>query len=88
MEKDIQVIRRKRIIRCTTTAAAKYVQMLQSTSPGVLAVEGVGEILESHVITALGPETKQLILIGDHKQLRPKVHYDLSVEKGNGYNLN
>lgn len=76
------------IIRCTTTAAAKYVQALQSISPGVLVVEEAGEILESHALTALGPKTKQLILIGDHKQLRPKVHYDLSVEKGDGYDLN
>ena len=88
MEKDLHVIRRKRIIGCTTTAAAKYVQALQSISPGVLVVEEAGEILESHVLTALGPETKQLILIGDHKQLRPKVHHDLSVEKGDGYDLN
>ena len=88
MERDLKVIREKRIIGCTTTAAAKYVQALQSISPGVLLVEEAGEILESHILTALGPETKQLILIGDHKQLRPKVHYDLSVEKGNGYDLN
>lgn len=88
MEKDLQVIRRKRVIGCTTTAAAKYVQALQSISPGVLLVEEAGEILESHILTALGPETKQLILIGDHKQLRPKVHHDLSVEKRDGYDLN
>ena len=88
MERDLKAIRGKRIIGCTTTAAAKYVQALQSISPGVLLVEEAGEILESHILTALGPETKQVILIGDHKQLRPKVHYDLSVEKGDGYDLN
>jgi superfamily I DNA and/or RNA helicase len=64
------------------------VRMLQCISPGVLLVEEAGEILESHILTALGPETKQMILIGDHKQLRPKVHYDLSVERGHGYDLN
>jgi hypothetical protein len=88
MEKDLKVIREMRVIGCTTTAAAKYVQALQAVSPGVLLVEEAGEILESHILTALGPETKQVILIGDHKQLRPKVHYDLSVEKGDGYDLN
>jgi hypothetical protein len=88
MEKDLQIMREKRIIGCTTTAAAKYVQALQSISPGVLLVEEAGEILESHILTALSPETKQLVLIGDHKQLRPKVHYDLSVEKGEGFDLN
>jgi superfamily I DNA and/or RNA helicase len=88
IEKDLAVIRQKRIVACTTTAAAKYGRVLQSIAPGVLLVEEAGEILESHILTALGPDTKQLILIGDHKQLRPKVHYDLSVEKGDGYDLN
>jgi hypothetical protein len=44
--------------------------------------------LESHIVTALNPTAKQLIMIGDHKQLRPFVNYDLSVEKGDGYDLN
>ena len=88
MEKDLVILRQKRVIACTTTAAAKYVQTLKSAYPGVLLVEEAGEILESHILTALGPDTKQLILIGDHKQLRPKVHHDLSVEKGDGYDLN
>jgi hypothetical protein len=87
-EKDRHLIQQKRIIACTTTAAAKYVSSIQSASPGVLLVEEAGEILESHILTAVGPETEQMILIGDHKQLRPKAHYDLSVEKRDGYDLN
>ncbi|KZT74563.1 P-loop containing nucleoside triphosphate hydrolase protein [Daedalea quercina L-15889] len=78
-----------RIIGCTTTAAAKYTEQLQNALPEVLLVEEAGEILESHVLTALGEETRRLILIGDHKQLRPKVdNYALTVEKGDGYDLN
>ena len=87
-ERDRRVIRGKRIIGCTTTGAAKYVEYIQSASPNVLLVEEAGEILESHVLTALSAETEQLILIGDHKQLRPKAHHDLTVEKGLGYDLN
>lgn len=87
--KDSQIISSKRIIGCTTTAAAKYTQELQAASRDVLLVEEAGEILESHILTALGKETEQMILIGDHKQLRPKVNsYRLSVEKGEGYDLN
>ena len=83
------IIRGKRIIGCTTTAAAKYKEQLQTSTLDVLLVEEAGEILESHIITALGPQTKQLILIGDHKQLRPKINnHRLSVEKGEGYDLN
>ena len=87
-EKDRMKLQGKRIIGCTTTAAAKHVQSIHSVSPGILLVEEAGEILESHVLTALGRKTEQLILIGDHKQLRPKAHHDLSVEKGEGYDLN
>lgn len=65
---DVSVIlASKRIIGCTTTAAAKYSDDIRAASPGVLLVEEAGEILESHVLTAMGPETTQLILIGDHK---------------------
>ncbi|KAF2085428.1 P-loop containing nucleoside triphosphate hydrolase protein [Saccharata proteae CBS 121410] len=87
-QSDSDVIGEKRIIGCTTTAAAKYSQAIQQASPGIVIVEEAGEILESHIITALSPETQHLILIGDHKQLRPKCEYDLSVEKDNGYDLN
>lgn len=87
-EKDRCIMNEKRIIGCTTTAAAKYVQTIQSALPDVLLVEEAGEILESHILTALGRQTEQLILIGDHKQLRPKAHYDLSVEKEDGFDLN
>ncbi|OJD15900.1 hypothetical protein AJ78_03879 [Emergomyces pasteurianus Ep9510] len=87
-QRDLDILHSKRIIGCTTTAAAKYVKQIQAVSPAVLLVEEAGEILESHILTALGPETKQMILIGDHKQLRPKAHYDLSVEQGDGYDLN
>ncbi|KAF9238218.1 P-loop containing nucleoside triphosphate hydrolase protein [Melanogaster broomeanus] len=83
------VLKQKRIIGCTTTGAAMFTEDIRAASPGVLLVEEAGEILESHVITALGNSTTQMILIGDHKQLRPKVNkYELTVEKGEGYDLN
>ncbi|KAL1648449.1 hypothetical protein SLS58_002204 [Diplodia intermedia] len=88
-EQNAELLRQKRIIACTTTAAAKYFQQLQSASPDIILVEEAGEILESHVITAMTPHTKQLVLIGDHQQLRPKVNnYALTVEQGDGYDLN
>src|SRR5947207_6157264 len=87
--KNSEILKRKRIIGCTTTAAAKYVRALQAAKPGVILVEEAGEILESHVLTAMTEVTKQLVLIGDHKQLRPKVNnYNLTVEKGAGFDLN
>jgi hypothetical protein len=88
-ERDVGIFREKRIIGCTTTAAAMYAGELANAPPGIILVEEAGEILESHILTALTPNTKQVILIGDHKQLRPKVNnYALTVEKDDGYNLN
>ncbi len=86
---DAFTIGQKRIIGCTTTAAAKYSRLIRAARPDVILVEEAGEILESHILTALAPTVQQLILIGDHKQLRPKINnYALSVEKGDGFDLN
>jgi hypothetical protein len=87
-EKDGSVIKAKRIIACTTNGAAKYSAEIQAASPGVVLVEEAGEILEAHILTSLGPHTQQLVMIGDHKQLRPKCSYELSVEQGDGFDLN
>lgn len=88
-QRDADIIQTKQIVACTTTAAAKYTKQIQTASPGIVLVEEAGEILESHVLTALSPNTQQVILIGDHQQLRPKVNnYALTVERGEGYDLN
>lgn len=84
-----QILQSKRIICCTTTAASMFNQEIQAAAPGIIIVEEAGEILESHIIAAMGASTKQLIQIGDHKQLRPKVkNFKLTVESGKGYDLN
>ncbi|KAI1124436.1 P-loop containing nucleoside triphosphate hydrolase protein, partial [Nemania abortiva] len=88
-EKTEHILQTKRIIACTTTAASMYASEIQSATPGIIVVEEAGEILESHILAAMGPTTKQLIQIGDHKQLRPKAKcFKLSVESRNGYDLN
>ncbi len=66
-------LRSSRIVGCTTTAAAKYREEIQTFNPDVLLVEEAGEILESHVLTSLGPETSQMVLIGDHKYVTSNI---------------
>ena len=89
LEKEFQVICEARVIACTTTAAAKYSKQLGRAGISVLLANGAAGILESQVFAMLGPKMKQMILIGSHNQLRPKVYsYELTVESGNGYNLN
>lgn len=80
---------KKRIIACTTSGAAKYFNLIRQQNCQVVIAEEAGEILEAHLLISLTPQTKQLILIGDHKQLRPKCdHYPLSVESGRGVGFN
>ncbi|KAI0563256.1 DNA2/NAM7 helicase [Gracilaria domingensis] len=81
-------LRRARVIGCTTSGAAKYNGLLQALAPAVIICEEAAEVLESHILSSLSPRTKQLILIGDHLQLRPKVsEYCLSRESGFDYDL-
>ncbi|KAK4124691.1 P-loop containing nucleoside triphosphate hydrolase protein [Parathielavia appendiculata] len=88
-DRDASILAQKKIIGCTTTAAAKYDSLIRAANPDVILIEEAGEILESHVLTALAGSVKQLVLIGDHKQLRPRINnYALSVEKGDGFDLN
>ena len=49
---EIELLKSKRIIGCTTTGAAKYAAKLDSINAGVLIMEEAGEILEPHVITS------------------------------------
>lgn len=94
MQQDLEILKDARIIGATTSGAAKYREILASKSPGVVIVEEAGEVLEAHVLSALSQEspnsneTKHLILIGDHLQLRPKVeNYRLTTVSGLGYDL-
>ena len=47
-------------------------------------MEEAANLLEAHVVTSLTEKCKHLILIGDHKQLRPEVKVH---ELAKDYNL-
>jgi hypothetical protein len=65
------------------SVGAHPVMLPPASQVGVILVEEAGEVLEAHVLAALTPSTKQLIMIGDHQQLRPKVEsYNLTVSGG------
>ena len=82
------VLSESRLIGATTTGAAKYKDLIEAARADVIITEEAGEVLEAQVLTSLSESVKQLILIGDHKQLRPKVEsYDLTVTAGRGFNL-
>ena len=75
---DCWVARKADVLGMTTTGAAKYHHILRETHPKIIIVEEAAEVFESHIVTSLSPSVQHLILIGDHKQLRPKPnHYEL-----------
>ena len=83
---DAFVIRDSNIIGMTTTGAAKYNHILSNIHPKIIIIEEAAEVFEAHVFTSLTPSVQQLIMIGDHKQLRPKANcynlekdYDLCI---------
>ena len=57
----------------TTTGAAIHQQLLNKLEAPVMFVEEAAEVLESNLLACLTPHVKHLVLIGDHKQLKPKV---------------
>ena len=71
--KKVQFLRSARVIGMTTSGASRYRSILAEIGSQVVLCEEAGEILESHVLASLQASTEQLILIGDHFQLRPHV---------------
>ena len=72
LEEDFRVLRNACVIGMTTTCAARYRRILQQIRPKIVLVKEAAEVLEAHIITSLTKGCQHLILIGDHKQLRPK----------------
>ena len=71
------------VIGMTTTGAAKYHHLLKHIRPKIVIFEEAAEVLEAHIVTSLSSSVQQLILIGDHKQLRPKpTCYELEKKYG------
>ena len=70
-QEDSHVMKTAKVIGMTTTGAAKYRDILQEIRPRIVIVEEAAEVLEAHIITTLSVACEHLILIGDHKQLRP-----------------
>ena len=71
-EFELKILKRADIIGLTTFGASKKNRTLNKLGCKIFIVEEAAEILESHVIAALTRDTQHLVMIGDHKQLRPK----------------
>ncbi|KAF9886779.1 hypothetical protein FE257_011156 [Aspergillus nanangensis] len=84
-EMDLRCLREADVIGVTTTGLARNLKMLRRLASKVLVCEEAGEVLEAHMLTSMLPSLEQVILIGDHQQLRPQIqNYDLSRENKSG----
>ncbi|KAE8248116.1 hypothetical protein A4X06_0g3946, partial [Tilletia controversa] len=84
-QERLSVLRHCKIIGATTNGAAKAAELLKKVKPRVLLVEEAGQVLEAHILAILSSSVEHLILIGDHKQLRPQVtNYGLSMDNKRG----
>lgn len=87
-ESTLAVLRSASVVGATTTKAADIQSLIATWAPQVVVIEEAAEVLEAHCFAAIHGSVQQLILVGDHKQLRPKYNvYDLAVDSRRGYNL-
>lgn len=73
-ENDENILREQKIIGLTTTGLSKYRGLIAALQPRIVLIEEAAETLEAPVIAACVPSLHQLILVGDHQQLRPHCH--------------
>lgn len=86
-EADAALIERSRIklIGCTTTGLSKYRGLLASLQPRTMLIEEAAETLEGTILAAMFNSLEQLILVGDHQQLR--AHCNVAALDDAPYNL-
>ncbi|KAF2114105.1 P-loop containing nucleoside triphosphate hydrolase protein [Lophiotrema nucula] len=85
-EQDARILRDQRLIGMTTTGLSKYRPLICSLRPRILLVEEAAETLEAPVAAGCLPSLEQLILVGDHQQLRP--HCQVREFEEEPYNFN
>ncbi|XP_065567266.1 NFX1-type zinc finger-containing protein 1-like [Artemia franciscana] len=70
-EEDASYCKMMDIVAATTSGCAKYDKLIRHLSPKIVMMEEAAEILEAHTLVSMTSACEQLILIGDHQQLRP-----------------
>ncbi|EMC94186.1 hypothetical protein BAUCODRAFT_141556 [Baudoinia panamericana UAMH 10762] len=70
-EENETVLKKHRIIGMTTTGFSKYRGLIAALKPKIVLIEEAAETLEPPVTVTALPSVQHLILVGDHRQLRP-----------------
>lgn len=75
----LEVMRQADVVGMTTSAAARLYPVLRELCCPIALVEEAAEVHESHIVATVTKHCQHLILLGDHKQLRPRpASYSLS----------
>ena len=87
-QQKVNILQRMKVVGMTVTGANIHQSLIAQIRPEVILVEEAAEVLEPQLVALMGDWVKHLIMIGDHKQLRPAVenytlarnyHLDLSM---------
>ncbi|KAF7193807.1 Helicase required for RNAi-mediated heterochromatin assembly 1 [Pseudocercospora fuligena] len=73
-ECDENILKKQKIIGMTTTGLSKYRGLISALQPRIVLIEEAAETLEAPVTVGCMPSVQHLVLVGDHKQLRPHTH--------------
>ncbi|KAJ6161005.1 hypothetical protein N7470_004401 [Penicillium chermesinum] len=84
-ELDLRCLHKADVIGITTSGLARSIEMLRFLKSKVMICEEASEVLEAHLLVSILPSIEQVILIGDHQQLRPQIqNHNLSRENESG----
>uniref|UniRef100_A0A1X7UJV6 RZ-type domain-containing protein n=1 Tax=Amphimedon queenslandica TaxID=400682 RepID=A0A1X7UJV6_AMPQE len=81
-----QALRKADIVGVTTNGASMNIKVLQKVRSKIVVVEEAAEVMEGYIVAALTNHIQHLVLIGDHKQLRPKAN-DFTIGKKHGLEI-
>ncbi|KAL4920881.1 P-loop containing nucleoside triphosphate hydrolase protein [Aspergillus aurantiobrunneus] len=69
-ERDHLVLQNAKVLGMTTTGLSKYRALVSSMKPRIVLIEEAAEAIEGPIAAACLASLQQLILVGDHQQLR------------------
>ena len=83
---EVETLKYAKVVGMTMTGVSINQVLVDQIKPSILIIEEAGEVLETQIIAALSPSVQHLILIGDHKQLRPHANC-YKLEKHHNFNI-
>ena len=81
------VYRKYKVIVMTASYASKYREALERAGVHYMIIEEAGELTEATTISLIPKNLTHLMMIGDYKQLRPSVEYELRSEQNSAYSF-